>query len=49
MLRVPEGYEVVVALPLGKPAAPSVKGPTRKELRTCVYLDAFGEQYGKIY
>jgi nitroreductase len=49
VLRVPEGFEVVAALPLGKPATPSGKGPTRKELRTCVYLDAFGEQYGKIY
>jgi len=49
LLNVPAGFEVVVALPLGKPAAPSGKGPTRKELRSCVYLDAFGEHYGKIY
>lgn len=49
VLQIPEGYEVVVALPLGRPAAPSNKGPVRKELRNCAYLDAFGEQYGKIY
>lgn len=49
LLNVPAGCEVVVALPLGKPEAPSGKGPTRKDLRACVYLDAFGEQYGKIY
>jgi nitroreductase len=49
VLQVPEGIEVVVALPLGRPAAPSGKGPSRKELRSCVYLDSFGEQYGKVY
>ncbi len=49
VLLMPEGYEVVVAIPLGRPAAQSGKGPTRKDLRSCVYLDAFGEQYGKIY
>ncbi len=48
-LRVPEGYEVVVVIPVGKPAAPSGKAPSRKELRSFVYLDSFGEQYGKIY
>jgi nitroreductase len=49
VLLVPEGYEVVVVIPLGRPVAPSGRGPTRKELRSCVYLDAFGGQYGKIY
>ncbi len=49
ILLVPEGYEVVVVIPIGRPAAPSGKGPTRKELRSCVYLNTFGEQYGKIY
>ncbi len=49
VLLVPDGYEAVVAIPLGRPAAPPAKDPSRKELRSCVYLDAFGEEYGKIY
>jgi nitroreductase len=49
LLLVPEGCEVVVAIPIGRPATPGGKGPSRKELRSMVHLDKFGEQYGKIY
>ncbi|MBN1495886.1 MAG: nitroreductase family protein, partial [Spirochaetes bacterium] len=49
LLLVPEGYEVVMAIPIGRPAAPGGKGPSRKELKSFVHLNTFGEQYGKIY
>lgn len=46
---LPPGYEVVAAIPVGKPASADKKAPARKELKSFVYLDTFGEQYGKIY
>jgi len=49
ILLLPEGYEVVAAIPIGRPASADRKAPSRKELRSFVYLDTFGEQYGKIY
>ncbi len=47
--RVPEGYGVVAVLPVGRPSNPDQKAPSRKELKSFVHLDTFGEQYGKIY
>ena len=47
--RVPEGYGVVAVLPVGRPSNPDLKAPSRKELKSFVHLDTFGEQYGKIY
>jgi len=41
ILAVPEGYEVVAVLPVGKPVAVK-NGPPRKSLDECVYLDKFG-------
>ncbi len=49
LLLVPDGYEVVAAIPIGRPAAPGGKGPSRKEMKAFVHLDTFGEQYGKLY
>lgn len=49
LLMLPEGYEVVTAIPVGKPAAPAERIPPRKELKSFVHLNKFGEIYGKIY
>jgi nitroreductase len=50
LLLLPEGYEAVVAIPVGRPAHSGEKKiPSRKELKTFVHLDKFGELYGKIY
>lgn len=45
LLSVPEGYEVVAVLPIGKPAAPPKSGPPRKELSGFLYRDRFGEAF----
>ncbi|MDY6970471.1 MAG: nitroreductase family protein [Spirochaetota bacterium] len=44
-LQVPDDYELVVVVPLGKPAVVGKEGPPRKELENIVYLDKFGESY----
>ena len=41
LLAVPEGYEVIVAIPVGKPVTVETGRP-RKSLDECVYLDRFG-------
>lgn len=41
-LEIPEGYEVIVAIPIGKPATAPKDGPPRKELKSFVHLDRFG-------
>jgi nitroreductase len=46
---LPDGYEVVAALPIGKPVDPARKTPSRKELKSFVHLDTYGEHYAKIY
>lgn len=45
ILNVPEGYEVVAVLPIGKPAAPPKAGPPRKELSSFLYCNKFGEPF----
>jgi nitroreductase len=49
LLMLPEGYEAVAVIPIGKPASPVGRVPARKELKTFVYLNKFGETYGKLY
>jgi nitroreductase len=49
LLLVPDDYDVVAVLPLGRPLDPDKKGPAKKELREIVYLDKFGEKYARIY
>ena len=44
LLKVPEGYEAVVAIPLGKPEGEPKKAPRRKELGEFVYDNYFGEK-----
>ncbi|MCD6486055.1 MAG: nitroreductase family protein [Syntrophobacterales bacterium] len=41
LLAVPEGYEVVVSIPVGKPFTTETGRP-RKSLDECVYLNRFG-------
>lgn len=45
LLSVPDGYEVVAVLPIGKPAAPPQSKPPRKELSDFVYLNTFGDPF----
>ncbi len=45
MLSVPEGYEVVAAIPVGVSAVGEKKAPPRKELGEFVHRESFGESY----
>lgn len=45
ILSLPEGYEVVVSIPVGKPAVAGKEGPPRKELGEFVHLDKFGNMH----
>ncbi len=45
ILSVPEEYEVVVTMPIGKPLVPGKEGPPRKELKDFVHLDSFGKSF----
>ncbi len=49
LLKVPEGLEVVSVIPVGKPAVEKKAMPPRKELKSFVYLDNYGDNFGKIY
>lgn len=42
ILAVPEGYEVVVAIPVGKPAVSGKEGPPRRPQGDFVHFNAFG-------
>ncbi|HOD15941.1 MAG TPA: nitroreductase family protein [Spirochaetota bacterium] len=44
-LLVPDGYQAVVVMPLGKPVVPDKQPTPRKELKDFVHLDAFGRPY----
>jgi nitroreductase len=43
IIELPDGYEVVVAMPIGKPDPSYKKKRTRKELSEFVWRDRFGE------
>jgi nitroreductase len=49
ILLLPDDLEVVAAIPMGKPAEDKKKVPARKEMKTFVFLDKYGEHYGKVY
>lgn len=49
LLLVPEDREVVCVLPIGRPLMTGKAGPARKEIKEFVYLDKFGEMFGKLY
>jgi nitroreductase len=42
ILKVPSEYEVVVAVPVGKPAVSGKEGPPRKALSEIVHQNSFG-------
>jgi len=44
ILSVPDGYDVVVAIPVGKPAVSGKEGPPRRPQTEFVHLDAFGRR-----
>lgn len=45
VLSVPEGYEAVTVIPVGKPAVPDKQGPPRKGIADFTHLNAFGTKY----
>ncbi len=45
VLSVPEGYEAVTVIPVGKPAVPDKQGPPRKNIADFSHLDIFGKKY----
>ena len=45
ILNISSDYEVVVAIPLGRPAAAPPNAPPRKELRSFVYLNKFNDLF----
>jgi nitroreductase len=45
VIGLPDGYEVVAVLPVGKPLAELKQGPPRKELKDFVHLDTFGKAF----
>lgn len=45
VLSVPDGYQAVVVLPLGRPVVPDKHPTPRKEIRDFTHLDAFGRPY----
>lgn len=48
LLDLPEGYEVVVALPLGKPALSGKEGPARKPVTEFAHRDRFGNPFSPL-
>lgn len=48
ILSVPDDYEVVVAVPIGRPVVKVKEPPPRKELTDIVYLNRFGETFKGI-
>ncbi|HWR68814.1 MAG TPA: nitroreductase family protein [Desulfomonilia bacterium] len=45
IVGLPEGYEVVAVLPVGRPATEPKQGPSRKELKEFVHLNRFGNAF----
>jgi nitroreductase len=45
MVGLPEGYEVVVSIPVGRPAAGGSRVATRKRLEDFVHRDTFGTPF----
>ena len=45
ILKIPDGYEPLVVLPLGKPVHPEKTGPPRKAVAEFSHLNTFGNPY----
>ena len=44
LIALPDGYEVVAVIPIGRPAVEPKLGPPRKTVPDMVYLDMFGNK-----
>ena len=49
LLRIPDGYEPVVAIPIGRPASSPHAAPSRRDLNEVIHLDRFGTRHDKAY
>lgn len=47
ILSVPEDFEVVVVVPVGKPEVAGKEGPPRKEISTMMHFNKFGNLFRK--
>jgi len=45
IVGLPNGYEVIAVLPIGKPAVEGKQGPPRKEQAAFVHLNTFGKAF----
>jgi len=45
VLQVPEGYDLVAVIPIGRPAGEAKDGPPRKALKDFVHRDTFGNPF----
>lgn len=48
ILSIPEGFDAVVTIPVGKPEGEAKPAPRRKELKDFVRLDTFPDHYTSI-
>jgi nitroreductase len=44
VLSVPDDHEVVAVIPVGRPAVAGKEGPPRKEMKSFIHLDRFGNR-----
>ena len=49
IVQLPDGYEIVAVLPIGKPLDKDKEGPKKKELKEFVHLNVYGERFTHIY
>jgi nitroreductase len=45
VVALPDGYEAVTVIPVGKPAIPDKQGPPRREVADFSHLNCYGEKY----
>ncbi|MBN2159281.1 MAG: nitroreductase family protein [Spirochaetes bacterium] len=46
-VNVPDGFEAVTVIPIGKPAVPDKQAPARRNVSEFAHLDTFGKKYGR--
>jgi nitroreductase len=46
-VSLPDGFEAVVVIPVGKPVDPDKQGPPRKNIPDFVSLDVYGNRYNQ--
>jgi len=45
LIGLPEGYQAVVVMPVGRPASPGKQGPAKKDPAQCCHLNRFGQTW----